>query len=237
MTSRLLSQIFDRNSASIYETFREQDAAMGSDSDLDDVEERSGLQQPIAGRAYVDEEESEMGDESTFQLRQRPAVPERQLRVFPDLSGRSRGYQFTQARYQNEEDNTDVPQSLLFESGGPSSRPRRQVFSDEDSVLEPSASITGDPGPSTMKNRRLEEQWNAATAPVDYDQGPTSKSRPPAPWSVSAKERALWKWANVENLDIFLQDVYVYYLGKGIYNIMLTRLLNLLFVDCPVLMS
>jgi autophagy-related protein 9 len=223
MTSRLLSQIFDRNSASIYETLREHDAAMDSDSDLDDVEERAGLR-PIAH-----DDESEMGDESTFQLRERPVVSDRQPRFFPALSGPSRGgNRFTQAQYHDDEDNTDVPQSLLFESGGTPSRPRRQVFSGEDSVLEPSASITGDPGPSTMKNRRLEEQWNAATAQAEYDHRNTRKPVPPARWTVSAKERALWKWANVENLDNFLQDVYIYYVGKGIYNIMLTRLLNIL---------
>lgn len=51
--------------------------------------------------------------------------------------------------------------------------------------------------------------------------------------TLSVKERALWKWANVENLDIFLQDVYNYYLGNGFYCIILEKILNictLLFV-------
>ncbi|KAK9468109.1 autophagy protein Apg9-domain-containing protein [Lipomyces arxii] len=41
------------------------------------------------------------------------------------------------------------------------------------------------------------------------------------------RERALWKWANVENLDIFLQEVYEYYLGNGVYSITLSRMINL----------
>ncbi|AET41374.1 autophagy protein ATG9 Ecym_8078 [Eremothecium cymbalariae DBVPG len=45
---------------------------------------------------------------------------------------------------------------------------------------------------------------------------------------LSPRERALWKWANVENLDVFLQDVYGYYLGNGLYCIMIEKLLNLL---------
>ncbi|KAF9008168.1 APG9-domain-containing protein [Hymenopellis radicata] len=41
---------------------------------------------------------------------------------------------------------------------------------------------------------------------------------------------AYWHWVNVSNLDAFLQDVYYYYEGKGIYSIALSRGLNLLTV-------
>ncbi|RXK40333.1 hypothetical protein M231_02447 [Tremella mesenterica] len=41
-------------------------------------------------------------------------------------------------------------------------------------------------------------------------------------------EKALWKWVNVNDLDGFLQEVYDYYKGKGIYCIALARVLNLL---------
>ncbi|WWD05169.1 hypothetical protein V865_003242 [Kwoniella europaea PYCC6329] len=41
-------------------------------------------------------------------------------------------------------------------------------------------------------------------------------------------EKALWKWVNVEDLDGFLQEVYDYYKGKGIWCIALARALNLL---------
>ncbi|KAH3683681.1 hypothetical protein WICPIJ_005365 [Wickerhamomyces pijperi] len=44
---------------------------------------------------------------------------------------------------------------------------------------------------------------------------------------LNPKERALWKWANVENLDKFLQDVYSYYLGSGYYCIMLSKFFDL----------
>ncbi|KAF8163406.1 autophagy protein Apg9-domain-containing protein [Crassisporium funariophilum] len=43
-------------------------------------------------------------------------------------------------------------------------------------------------------------------------------------------EKALWNWVNVYNLDGFLQEVYYYYEGKGIYSIALSRGLNLLTV-------
>lgn len=55
--------------------------------------------------------------------------------------------------------------------------------------------------------------------------------------NLSPKERALWKWANVENLDVFLQDVYKYYLGNGFSCIFLQKLLNLLTLIFVVLVS
>jgi len=45
---------------------------------------------------------------------------------------------------------------------------------------------------------------------------------------VDPSERAMWKWSNVEDLDNFLIDVYDYYLGNGIWSIILSRFLNLL---------
>ncbi|SMN18286.1 similar to Saccharomyces cerevisiae YDL149W ATG9 Transmembrane protein involved in forming Cvt and autophagic vesicles [Maudiozyma saulgeensis] len=46
--------------------------------------------------------------------------------------------------------------------------------------------------------------------------------------NLSPTETALWKWANVENLDVFLQDVYNYYLENGFTCIFLQKILNLL---------
>lgn len=42
-----------------------------------------------------------------------------------------------------------------------------------------------------------------------------------------ARNHAIWRWANVKNLDIFLTEVYDYYTGKGLYNILLMRAINL----------
>ncbi|KAJ6502213.1 putative transmembrane protein [Mycena sanguinolenta] len=58
-----------------------------------------------------------------------------------------------------------------------------------------------------------------------------SHDRPPKQMrGLDAYERALWNWVNVYNLDAFLQEVYYYYEGKGIYSIALSRGLNLLTV-------
>ena len=36
-------------------------------------------------------------------------------------------------------------------------------------------------------------------------------------------DRAMWMWANVDNLDTFLAEVYEYFRGKGIWSILLSR--------------
>ncbi|KAK4048677.1 autophagy protein atg9 [Microbotryomycetes sp. JL201] len=54
---------------------------------------------------------------------------------------------------------------------------------------------------------------------------------------MSARERALWRWVNVEDLDVFLQQVYVYFVGKGIWAIGLSRLLNLLTIGWVIAFS
>lgn len=44
---------------------------------------------------------------------------------------------------------------------------------------------------------------------------------------VSAQKKAEWRWANVSNLDNFIQDVYDYYQGHGIWCILMERGLHL----------
>lgn len=46
--------------------------------------------------------------------------------------------------------------------------------------------------------------------------------------TLSPREIALWRWVNVDDLDAFLQEVYTYYCGKGIWAIALARLCNLM---------
>ena len=59
---------------------------------------------------------------------------------------------------------------------------------------------------------------------------PASLSRQPRTFmrGLDDYEKALWNWVNVYNLDAFLQEVYNYYEGNGIYSIALARGLNLL---------
>jgi autophagy-related protein 9 len=70
--------------------------------------------------------------------------------------------------------------------------------------------------------------------PLDqFPDGHSGSSQPKQIRGLDAYERALWNWVNVYNLDAFLQEVYHYYQGKGIYCISLSRGLNLLSVPFP----
>ncbi|KAL7266694.1 autophagy protein atg9 [Rhizina undulata] len=235
MASRILSQIFNQNSQSLYETFR-QDEENDEDSDLDDIEERAGLL-PADAAGSTDMEES------TFELQQQQPMPGNSSFLNPnsrtsyvaDMS-RSRGSRFVPARFRDEEPEEvdEVPQSLLFEAGA------APVIAEPSGAPRPSnkgglgtETGGGDPGPNTAaaRERRLHDQWTAATAQAQEREKKyqSEETRARARLGlIDPKERALWKWANVENLDNFLNDVYDYFLGKGIYSITLNRLLHLL---------
>ncbi|KAI7893573.1 APG9-domain-containing protein [Mucor mucedo] len=61
--------------------------------------------------------------------------------------------------------------------------------------------------------------------------------RPSTRDHVTTYDRTMWRWANVENMDDFFNRVYEYFQGKGIYCILLARLLNLLTLAFIILFS
>lgn len=88
-------------------------------------------------------------------------------------------------------------------------------------------------GPSTAQNR---PQWDAASAhqPLHNDTTYHTRLRPHARslmaghGSGGPRERALWRWVNVSNLDGFMKDVYDYFEGGGFACILLANALRLL---------
>jgi autophagy-related protein 9 len=137
----------------------------------------------------------------------------------------------------DEEDN-DVPASLLVEHhdepAGLHGQQRR--------VRGGGHRGNAIPGPS-----RARAQWETAQAHqrLHNDEGSSAFRRnrdAPGTFlagviSGSDKKKAEWRWANVSNLDHFVKDVYDYYLGCGIWCIVLERILHLLFVPPLVLRS
>lgn len=219
MTSQLLSRIFNQNSASIYETLRQNDAAENSGSDTDDLEERAGMLPSESGPEH--DEDSVDDDESTFELRHQPPAPasssflaQSTQRPFFSNMSRSRGNRYAPPRFRDEEpeENDEVPASLLFEPGGHGAiGGGRQARS---GVFEPGKMAVGGPGPATEASRKRnltgDQQWAAVTphAHREGDEHEAKEVRRQARLGlIDPKERALWKWANVENLDNFLNDV------------------------------
>lgn len=133
-----------------------------------------------------------------------------------------------------DDDDDDVPASLMLEGRKNAStrgEPVRGRIPGGRDELPPPV-----PGPTT---RHARQQWEATRAQQRlYNHGAaggnTNIPRNPvsnlggAIFHPDPKQRALWKWAQVQNLDNFLTQVYDYYLSKGIYSIALKRVLSLL---------
>lgn len=81
--------------------------------------------------------------------------------------------------------------------------------------------ISAPPKPSDLN---ADENYRISTPSQDFNlPRPRSAMR-----GLDDYEKALWNWVNVYNLDAYLQEIYAYYEGKGIYSIVLYRGLNLL---------
>lgn len=145
----------------------------------------------------------------------------------------------------------EVPQSFMIEAS--SSKPRskssktKEKAKDKERSQKPSRPpllSRGESARPILPTTTQDFKAIYATPPprpleVDLsDQFPnvhSGSSQPKQFRGLDAYERALWNWVNVCNLDAFLQEVYHYYQGKGIYCIALSRGLNLLSVPSLLL--
>lgn len=215
MASRILSHFLPSNGMvpSIYEDLRAGDDV----HDADDVEERAGMaiDEENLGTRYQDQDydlndalfapnDSQLATESTAFI-----PPTNTPRT---KKGKGKRISRSPRILGDDDGDDDVPQSLLIEEeaedmGGPS-QPAAPRISPEQ----------GKPGP-------VPEQ-----RPVD-DNGDRARSVPlrPGVFSASPKEKAMWMWINVTNLDRFMGEVYAYYRGAGIWCICLDRLINILY--------
>jgi len=228
MVSTMLSRLLPSGAGepSIYETLRESEEL----SDTSDIEERAGmaLDEDNLGGGFQDYELEEAlvnevaspttlsREESSSRIDNRPTTSNHATATRSKRSLR---------KHISEDFNDDVPQSLLFEG-------------DEDEVAEPGKGRAFGapppvPGPATPDTHA---KWQKAREPQRLH--PVQESRPPearyiprrprTSAMVHPREQAMWRWANIENLDNFLKDVYDYFLGNGIRCILLGRVLNLL---------
>ena len=106
-----------------------------------------------------------------------------------------RHFESTLPNLNEEEGNDDVPGSLLIED----QHHHQETNRDDGQYYEP---FDPNGGEDAMDNL---ERGMAASPRRGGNRSPD-----PHVWLglVDPKERALWKWANVENLDVFLQQVY-----------------------------
>ncbi|KAJ5606411.1 Autophagy-related protein 9 [Penicillium lagena] len=239
MSSNVLSRFLPpTGSPSVYETIRQHDA--GSDSS--DVEERAGMvdqQDHFSDEeledALANARDSEIASPNDALLGQQRS---RKGKAPEETGPRSRWRKPSRPRWMTRESSTgyeldeqdeDVPQSLLVE--GPLDEDQQLNLPPPPSHNLSDASTSPNPRPSPQPSR---PPWEAGEPrqPPDLE-----SSRPPWRWSTAQypslanadpKEKAMWRWANVEDLDNFIKEVYIYFLGNGIWSIFLGRALNLL---------
>jgi autophagy-related protein 9 len=236
MASNLLSRLLPSNPTgrSIYEDLRAHDEASGSDLEeqaglaLD--EENLGFRDDELGNADVfNGEDSRMTTESTaFLAGQGQKQPHGAGVETRGKSHSGRSKFFAQSpRLLEEDGDDDVPASLLIEGNlpGPSVPSQPRVKQPKARKRQPPI-----PGPS---NRETRAHWEAAQAQQRLHQddenipGPQPIGQNIALLAGSAREKAMWRWINITNLDNFIKEVYEYYTGSGIWCIVLEKALNL----------
>lgn len=233
MASNILSRLLPPNSngRSIYDDLRAHDEAES------DIEEQAGL--------AIDEEnlrfhDDELGDADVFTGEASHITTASSVGRQPEsrpLTGRG-GHKSqhdrpkwlaSSPRLLGDDGDDDVPASLLIEGNQPSpgtpARPRK-------SKPRPQRKQPAIPGPSDQETRA---HWEAAQAHQrlhNEEAGAHRERQTPRPniglLSGNPREKAMWRWINITNLDNFIRDVYDYYTGSGIWCIVLTRVLDLL---------
>lgn len=183
--------------------------------------------------ALADARDREISSPSAALLGDRPSQKSAHHRVSPSHSRRrkpSRPRWMTQASprgYDLDDRDEDVPLSLLVE-GNDDDDLKSRLPPPPHSM--PSRSRTPSPQPSPHRNRlRWEDDRAGSSAGHPVGRWLLGRQHPSLA-NIDPKQKAMWRWANVENLDNFLKDVYAYFLGRGLWSILLYRALSLLYV-------
>ena len=233
MASNLVSRLLPTGTGtSIDETLRQHD----EDSDASDVEERAGLRLDEENlREHFHDLDLENVPTNTSQMSTKSHTNTTKVQDMqggrmkvPKKGPRARWMKESHKLLDVEEADDEVPASLLIEGGDEDPLPKL-------SNLPPPPDSTPDAipiaGPATNQTR---QQWQQTQAQQGlHPNRPQSTARRrsqglPGLALADPREKAMWRWANVENLDNFLKDVYDYFLGNGFWSILLQRTLNML---------
>lgn len=219
MTSNFISRFTGSTnpSSSIYETIRQHD----QDSDASDIEERAGLS-PNSQQRYRDGFEDHEPARAAF-----PTARTHSSRQ-PTRVDKGKGVNRSRwkgakshALMDVEEADDDVPASLLIEDATGAHR-----------------SIALPPPPSSIPDGLPTfEETGFANHVQDRRASNSNPQRPSTVtnfWGSLAnqdpKEKAMFRWVNVLNLDNFLLDVYTYYICHGFWSTVLMRFFNIVTI-------
>lgn len=218
--------ISDPAAASIYETIREHDLQNNDSDDEPPADTSRYGHGPIA---LTSPEQLPVNNAYSRHVPTQNSASMREQRL-PRPVGRGgrntkKTARVTRAGLTDHDDfGDDVPASLLIE--------------DTDTLRSPEQHAQGRPIRVSPSTTRARQQWSPSsplrinspheTLPLHTQVRSSIGNNTMA--TADAREKAMWRWANVENLDNFLADVYDYYILKGYWSIILKRLLNLLTV-------
>lgn len=230
MASNLLSRLLPSASDEAYEVEPLNHPARRQSSSTDEHHDMDVDEENLEARFEAQDLENLLADASSSQMTiESTAVPPQNAeRAPPGINTTNRAAAWRQppsARPPPLDDDDDVPQSLLLEDGLQSPISNRTQPIDG---LPPPV-----PGPSTRQNRA---QWETTRRQQRlHDEGQrNAQSHPwgqvgrPGHYAADPKEKALWLWVNQTDLDNFLADVYEYYVGCGMYSIILRTVLTLM---------
>jgi autophagy-related protein 9 len=238
MTSNLLSRLLPSNPTgrSIYDDLRAHDEAFESD-----LEEQAGLAIDEENLRFHDDElgnaEAFNGEESRITTGSTAFLTGQQQNRTQGAGERSRGkpqgrrskWIAQSPRLLEEDGDDDVPASLLIE--GDDTPDPSAPFQPRIRHAKPQKRESAIPGPS---NRETRAHWEAAQAQQKLHQddenpptGPQRVRQNIGPFSGTPREKAMWRWINITNLDNFMKEVYDYYTGSGLWCITLERALSL----------
>lgn len=229
MASNFFSRLLPSGSPSIYEAIRGED---DDDSNSVDIEARAGIaldEENLGHRnlqldpELVDAMENELGVHgSPPSTRSKSSSSQERPQTFRRVSPRA---------HEADEANDEVPASLLVEVDQlPKSSSKQQPSVRQAPnagalpVAERATGATRTKWKATQQQQRLYQDPSILPAYAGRPQRKKQQNN----LLANPREKALWRWANVQNLDNFIHEVYQYYLGKGIYSILLRSALNLL---------
>lgn len=136
--------------------------------------------------------------------------------------------------YEQDASDDEVPQSFMIEASRSPRKPSPSTANSPNKGKARSQPLHSTSARALPRESYLSLPVSIPPRPSELDVDappPPPPSQPTSPKplrGLDAYERALWNWVNVYNLDAFLQEVYLYYEGKGIYSIALTRGLNIM---------
>jgi autophagy-related protein 9 len=235
MPSQLLSRLLPTDgSPSIYEAIRDHD----DESETSDFNDRAGLaldEQNLGERSenldieHVGISTSQTTTRSNHGRGRLHGAADRTARVAKGLSRPRWMMGRSHKLLDVEEADDDVPASLLFEGGD-----IQQVQNLPNLPPPPSFSPDHSPLTGLAADQKIQNRHGLYTRPrrTQSARAKTTVAPTLSPLAMAdPKEKAMWRWTNVENLDNFLHEVYMYYLHHGFWSIILRRVLGLMTIS------